>query len=212
MEESAKAFAGSWDVLQASLPNGKTGYTGRIDIKRNRDAFDLDWDITDGRYFGLGLPVNSHLIVGCGEHRAGLALSLFLVQPDVQVLIQCCTPEMQGALGSGKFTSSFGGSFVGEHEVIQYLPDGAFDGQWSVEIQRAGQIFEITWRKRDVVHFTGLGLGLESGLAVCRYPDLRQLALLDYVLDPKDGDHLSASWALGGFTSLGTETLKRRRD
>lgn len=209
MEESAYKFVGSSDVLEATLPNGKTGYTGRIEIKRNRNIFDLEWDISDGRYYGLGLPVNSHLIVACGEHCAGLALSIFLVQPDSRVTFRSCTPDMRGDVGSGKFLSPFNGSFEGNHEIIQYLPDGSFDGQWSLDIRQSGQTYEIAWHKRDVVHFTGLGLEPDNGLAVCRYPELPQLALLDYVLDPDDVDRLSASWALGGFTSLGAELLKR---
>jgi hypothetical protein len=32
---------------------------------------------------------------------------------------------------------------------------------------------------------------------------------LDYVLDPQDPGSLLATWALGGFASLGTEKLKR---
>ena len=51
---------------------------------------------------------------------------------------------------------------------------------------------------------------MAHGLVVGWYPDLRQLALLDYTADPEDHNRLLASWVLGGFTSLGTETLKRK--
>src|SRR5215510_5562442 len=103
MEISADAFAGSWDVLEATLPNGQLSYTGTIDIKRNRSVFDLDWDITAGRYVGIGLPINSHLFVSCGEQRAGLGVALFYVRPDSGLAIQWSTPEMQGAIGGGAF-------------------------------------------------------------------------------------------------------------
>ena len=210
MENSANEFAGSWEVLEATLPNGQFAYTGTIDIKENRSVFKLDWEITAGRYVGIGLPIKSHLFVSCGEQRAGLGVALFHVRPNSDVAIQWCTPEMQGGIGGGAFTSRFNRDFEGEHELAQYFPDGSLHGTWTVVIKKTGSIFEILWRKGEAIHFRGLGLQMASGLAVSWYPDTRQLALLDYVFDPLDSDCLLATWALGGFTSLGTEKLKRK--
>jgi hypothetical protein len=209
MEKLTSKFAGVWKILEATYPNGQSAYTGTIEIKRNRSTFDLDWDITAGRYVGIGLPINSHLFVSCGEHRAGLGISLYQIQSESEVAIQWSTPEMQGAIGGGAFTSRFNGVFEGEHELAQYLPDGSLHGIWAVAIQKTGSIFEIVWRRGEAIHFRGLGLEMASGLAVSWYPDTRQLAFLDYVLDSANSDTLLATWALGGFTSLGTERLKR---
>jgi uncharacterized protein len=209
IENSAITFAGAWDVVESTLPNGQFAYTGIINVKRNDSAFSLDWDITAGRYVGIGIPFNSHLYVSCGEQRAGLGIALFQVRSDTEVSIQWSTPELQGAIGGGAFTSQFNGTFEGEHELIQYFPDGALHGSWTVKIEKTGSIFEIIWRKGETIHFSGLGLEMSNGLAVSWYPDIRQLALLDYILDPQDGDYLLGTWALGGFTSLGTEKLKR---
>jgi hypothetical protein len=210
MEKSATTFAGAWDVVEAILPNGQFAYTGIISVKRNHSAFALDWDITAGRYVGIGLPANSHLYVSCGEQQAGLGIALFQVRPDAEVSIQWSAPELQGAIGSGAFTSRFDGAFEGEHELAQCFPDGTLHGSWTVRIEKTGSIFEIIWRKGEAIHFRGLGLETGDGLAVGWYPDIRQLALLDYILDPEDSDSLSGIWALGGFASLGTEKLKRK--
>jgi uncharacterized protein len=206
----AAGFAGSWDVLEAILPNGQFGYTGLIDIKRNGSVYNLDWDITAGRYVGIGISANSHLYVSCGEQRAGLGVGVFQLGAGCEVSIQWSTPELQGAIGSGMFTSTFNGTFEGEHELDQRFPDGSLYGTWTVDIQKTESIFEIAWRKGDEVHFRGLGLEMENGLAVSWYPDTRQLAFLDYTLDPDDAECLLATWALGGFTSLGSEKLKRK--
>ncbi len=210
MEKLASDFAGSWDVLEATLPNGQFAYTGTIDIKQNRSAFDLDWDITAGRYVGIGLSINSHLFVSCGEQRAGLGIALYHVRSDREVSIQWSTPEMQGVIGGGAFTSRFNGAFEGEHELAQYFPDGSLQGKWTAVIKKTNNIFEIVWRRGAAIHFRGLGLVMASGLAVSWYPDTQQLAFLDYIIDPMDSDSLLATWALGGFTSLGTERLKRK--
>jgi hypothetical protein len=210
MENLASPFAGAWDVADSTLPDGRFAYTGIINIKRNGSAFDLDWDITAGRYVGIGLPANSHLYVSCGEQRAGLGIALFHVRSGNEVSIRWSTPELQGAIGDGAFTSQFNGAFEGEHELAQYFPDGTLHGSWTIRIEKTGSIFEIIWLKGENIHFSGLGLETADGLAVSWYPDIRQLALLDYILDPEDRDCLSSTWALGGFTSLGTEKLKRK--
>ena len=155
------------------------------------------------------MPLDNHVFVSCGEQRAGLGIALFQVQPDSQVLIQWNTPELQGTIGRGEFLSRFTGSFEGDHRLKYHLPDGSLHGEWNVKIQRTGSLFEIIWRKGDAVHFTGLGLATANDLAVSWYPDLHQLAFLDYVLDPDNKDHIEATWVLGGFSTLGTETLKR---
>lgn len=210
LENSATIFTGAWDVSEATLPDGQCAYTGIISINRNMSAFDLDWDITAGRYVGIGLSIDSHLYVSCGEQRAGLGIAIFHVRSGAQVSIQWSAPELQGAIGEGAFTSQFNGVFEGEHELAQYFPDRTLHGSWTVKIEKTGGIFEIFWRKGENIHLRGLGLETANGLAVGWYPDTRQLALLDYVPDPEDPDRLSAIWALGGFTSLGTEKLKRR--
>jgi hypothetical protein len=201
---------GSWDVLEASLPNGDNAYRGTIKIKQQRDIFDFEWLITAGEYVGIGLALDTHVLVSCGEQRAGLGIALYQIQPDFSVLVQWSAAELQGFTGQGKFTSKFNGSFEGEHELTQYLPDGAWYGSWTVNIQKSGRLFEVIWRKGKAIHFTGLGFAIPNGLAVGWYPDISQLAFLDYSLDPDNPDQLLAVWALGGFTALGVETLKRK--
>jgi len=49
---------------------------------------------------------------------------------------------------------------------------------------------------------------MKQGLAVGFIPDVKQLAFMDYKIDSQDTSNLDAVWALGGFTSLGTEILK----
>jgi hypothetical protein len=202
-------FEGTWTVAEATLPNGDFAYTGTVTIQRTVTIFMLDWDITAGKYAGLGLPLAGHLFVSCGEQLAGLGLALYQLQREANVSIQWCTVGMSGAVGSGVFTTPWPGTFEGSHQIVQYLPNGQLYGEWSLSIQKTDQIYELTWRKGDVIHFTGLGLDTPNGLAAACYPDVKQLALLDYLPDPHDPRHLTAVWTLGGYTALGTETLTR---
>jgi hypothetical protein len=208
MEKSVNSFAGVWDVVESTLPDGQIAYTGTIEIKQNGSVFDLDWDLTAGRYVGIGLQLGSHLYVGCGEQRAGLGIAIFQARSGNQVSIQWSTPELQGAVGGGAFISQLNGGIEGRHELAQHLPDGSLSGMWTVEIQKTDSIYQIVWRKGESIHFRGLGIEMANGLAVGWYPDTRQLAVLDYILDTEDS--LSSIWALGGYTSLGTEKLKRK--
>jgi hypothetical protein len=205
----ADAFNGKWNVLESRLPDGKPAYTGGIEIRRKGETYDLEWVISAGRYVGIGLAVGEHLLVSCGEQRAGLGIAHYPLQPGGEVSIRWSTPELQGETGSGRFTSPYGGSFEGEHEALQYLPDGSRYGTWTIAIRKTGSLYEVKWRKGEAVHFAGLGFEVAGGLAVGWYPDVHQLAFLDYMPDPQDANRLSASWALGGYTSLGTEVIER---
>jgi hypothetical protein len=206
---TASPFEGTWDVTHATLPDGQFAYTGRISVQQNAAAFHLTWDISAGRYVGLGLVQDDHLFVSCGEQFAGLGIALYSCMPESAPAILWSTAELAGSVGTGIFTTPWSGSFEGEHEVMQYLPNGQIYAQWTVAIRKVDTIYTLSWRKGDTIHFKGLGLPTPQGLAAGWYPDVSQLAFLDYRTVPQHRDQLHAVWALGGFTTLGTETLTR---
>jgi hypothetical protein len=207
---ASSSFEGRWKITEATLPNGDPGYTGTITIQRLADMFILEWDITAGKYVGLGLRLDEHLFVSCGEQYAGLGLALYQPQPDAQVSIRWCNAEMLGSIGTGNFKAAWQGTFEGNHQLVQYLPDGRLYGEWDLSIQKAGRIYELTWRKGVSIHLKGMGLDTPRGFAAGWYTDFKQLAVLDYRTDPDDAQQLKAVWALGGYTGLGIETLVRQ--
>ena len=80
IEQSSVSLAGRWQVVHATLPNGAVAYTGTIAFQQAGATFKLGWDITAGRYIGVGLMHASHLYVSCGEHAHGLVLQSHLVE------------------------------------------------------------------------------------------------------------------------------------
>jgi hypothetical protein len=206
---SKDQFTGSWQVLEATLPNGKPGYAGSIEIRRQGSAYDLVWSISDGSYVGIGLERGGNLLVACGPQRAGLGLAFF--RPDgEQVQVDWIVPELQGAIGTGELSLPWRGSFEGVHQLRQLLPDGSDHGRFTVELKSVGEVFEIFWTHGEAVHFRGVGFAAAGGLVAAWYPDPGQLALLDYAAPDGDSDVLEGRWALGGFPMLATEKLKRR--
>jgi hypothetical protein len=203
------SFVGSWDVSHATLPDGTFAYTGRITIERHAATFMLDWDISAGRYVGLGIALGDRLYVSCGEQLAGLGLALFTRRPDATVVVEWSAPELAGAVGTGVLNAPGPASLEGDHSLALHLPDGHKYGEWTLSIRRVDAIYELAWRKGDATHFRGLGLDTPQGLAAGWYPDLAQFAFLDYRGDPHDPHQLHAVWALGGYTTLGSETLTR---
>jgi hypothetical protein len=201
-------FAGSWQVTEATLPNGKPGYTGSIEIRRFGAAYGLEWSISDGSYVGVGCERSGNLLVACGPQRAGLGLAFFLPEGD-RVRIFWTVPELQGALGQGELVSPWRGSFAGAHQLRQLLPDGSEHGRFTAEMKPLGEVFEIRWSHGGDLHFRGLGFAAAGGLAAAWYPDPGQLALLDYAASKEAPDTLEGRWALGGFPDLATEKLKR---
>ncbi|MCG8349856.1 MAG: hypothetical protein MI924_18985 [Chloroflexales bacterium] len=184
------AFAGTWDVVEAILPDGVAAYTGTITIAHMPPSFVLDWDITAGRYVGIGLAI-------------------YKPTSDGHVAIRWCSGERPDQVGTGRFASAWTGAFTGEHTMVYYLPDGRIYGEWTLVVRQTGQTYDVLWQKADQVHFRGIGLATPHGLAVGWYPDRAQLAFLDYQPVDRAAQQLTAVWALGTQTTLGTEHLSR---
>jgi hypothetical protein len=202
-------YEGAWDVRNAVLPDGSFAYSGTIRIAPEGQTWLLDWDISAGRYVGVGVAVGDHLLVGCAENYSGLGIALIEPQADRSVAVAWATAELGGQIGGGRFLAPWGGDWQGEHDLVQTLPGGREHGAWRLSIERVGAIYELAWRRGDATHYRGLGLATSRGLAVAWYLDIPQLALLDYAHPEGDLDQLGAVWALGGFHALGTETLAR---
>jgi hypothetical protein len=156
------------------------------------------------------LLLGERLVVSCGPQRAGLGLILFEVHGDA-VTAEWTVPELRGAIGGGIWVSPWEGSFEGNHRLVQQLPDGTPHGDWMLDVRRSGEVFEVEWRVGDAVHFRGLGFEVDGALAVGFYPDLGQLAVLDYAPEAGNPDLIEGRWALGGFATLATERLRRLR-
>jgi hypothetical protein len=206
---ASSPFEGSWDVTHATLPNGEFAYTGRIRIQQSAATFQLVWDISAGNYVGIGLVHDDHLFVSCGEQYAGLGVALYTHRSESTPTIQWSTAELAGSVGTGTFATPWSGTFEGDHHLVQYLPNGQIYGEWTLSIHKVDAIYQLSWRKGDTIHFKGLGLATPQGLAIGWYPDVSQIAFLDYRTDPHHPQRLHAIWALGGYTTLGTETLTR---
>jgi len=203
------SFEGTWVVTHATLPNGTFAYTGRIHILQTAATFQLTWDITAGRYVGIGFAQDEHLFVSCGEQLAGLGIALFVCNPQSAPSIWWSNPELSGSVGTGKFTTPWSGTFEGEHQLLQYLPDGQLYAEWSVTIDQVDGVYSLSWRKGTTIHFKGRGFATSQGLVVGWYPDSAQFAFLNYWTDPHDSQQLHATWLLGDDTRLGSETLTR---
>jgi hypothetical protein len=206
---TSSPFEGMWHVTHATLPNGEFAYTGRISVQQSAASFHLTWDISAGRYVGIGLVHDDHLFVSCGEQYAGLGIALYVCHPESTPTIQWSTAELAGSVGTGTFTTPWSGSFEGENQLVQYLPCGQIYAEWILAIDKVDEIYTLSWRKGDTIHFKGLGLATSQGLAAGWYPDVSQIALLDYRTEAHPPHQLQAIWALGGYTTLGSETLTR---
>lgn len=200
-------------MANATLPDGRFAYDGSISIARQNDAYALNWDISAGLYVGVGLRVSDgkteHLIVACGEHFAGLGVGVFQTD-DAHggYNLRWTSAELAGAVGGGRLVPGDDArAFDGVYQLIQRLPGGKLYGEWALVAQRDNAVFDVSWHRSRAQHWRGLGLPLANGLAVAWYPDVAQLAFLDYSIGPSR--ELIATWALGGFNTLGTERLVR---
>jgi hypothetical protein len=177
---------GRWRIVGATVPDGTPGYTGVLDISPRGETYRLEWDVTAGRYVGIGLLEDDHLLVACGRAWEGLRVASVRALAD-------------GAL---RVRWSEGGDVA--EEVAER--DGL-----ALALTRDGDVYEATWRPGGAEEDIGIGFDVPGGVVAGWSAALAELAVLDYVLDPADHDRLSARWALGGSTSLATESLERGR-
>ncbi len=190
-------------VLNATLPNGTFAYTGKIHFQRVLDTWSLDWEISAGQYVGLGILRGSHLYVSCGLQRAGLGI--LLMEKD-QILWS--NPEMAGVLGTGEVLSRSSEGNLITAQIKLLLPNQKDYADWTLELKRNGATHIAQFSYMGVGAFQGLALPIADGFVIGWYSDLSQLALLDYFADNQNQDRLLANWALGSFSTLGTEVLE----
>ena len=201
-------FAGLWRVEHATLPNGDVAYTGTIDIQAAGDVFRLAWDISAGSYVGIGMRYRDRLYVSCGEHFENLGIALYTLDAGGSLSGRWSTAELNGAIGSATPAGPPTGKLIGTHIVQHVGPGGQPGPVFELSIAQHDQIYELSWSS-DAGQLTGLGLAIDGGVAAGWYPDLSQLAFLDYWCMDGARDRLHALWALGGYTTLGTERLTR---
>jgi hypothetical protein len=200
-------FAGLWRVEHATLPDGSFAYTGTIETRAVGETFSLDWDISAGRYVGIGIPHRGHLLISCGETFAGLGIALYYLDDSGRATGRWSAPELSGAVGRARLVSRWAGTFEGEHRIAHTHPVTGEEMLFDVRVTRNNAIYVVTWSAGEL-ELAGLGIPTDGGVALGWYPDLTQLAFLDYALDPGAGG-IDAVWALGGYTTLGTERLVR---
>ena len=145
----------------------------------------------------------------CPSAAVVLGIAVYTPGPDQIVGVRWTTPDLEGEVGTGTFTSAWTGTWEGTHRVTHQSGDRHARGASTLHISRTNQVYELTWQASDGTTCTGLGIATPDGLAAGWYPDVRQLALMDYVLAPQDNHRLNARWALGGYSMLGSEMLRR---
>jgi hypothetical protein len=203
--DETPSFAGVWRVAHATLPDGTFAYTGTIETGTVGETFVLNWDISAGRYVGLGIPHRGHLLIACGETFDGLGIALYSLDEGGHATGRWSIAELGGAIGQARFVSQWTGTFEGEHQVVHTHPVTGAETLFDLRVTRNNAIYEVTWSAGEL-ELAGLGIPTDGGVALGWYPDLIQLAFLDYALSP-DGRAIEAVWALGGYTTLGTERL-----
>jgi len=187
------SLVGDWEV-EATVPGGGS-YTGRVTARRRGAVVELEWDITAGRYVGVGLEAAGAWYVACGEAWEGLGLALVRVDGTVrwspapergEVATTTLEPCGERHWKAGPVTA----------------PDFPFV---SIALDGPSHLYEAELRGGPVAR--GLALPFAGGHALAWYPRLDQTVILRYTPGREPGT-LEAVWGLGGHQQLAAETLR----
>jgi hypothetical protein len=180
--------------VEATVPGGGT-YSGTVAGRAAGDAVELEWDITAGRYVGVGLEVAGAWYVACGEDWEGLGLALVRVDGGVR---WCPAPD-RGTVGMTALLSNG----VRRWEAGAGTAPGIPFAGLSLAGGRGLQEAQLCGRSAA----RGLALPFPGGHAVAWYPRFAQTAILRYAAGREPGT-IEAVWGLGGHRSLAAETLR----
>lgn len=186
-------LVGEWEV-EATVPGGGS-YTGRVFGRPVGDTVELEWDITSGRYVGLGLEVRGAWYVACGADWAGLGLALVRVDGTVR---WCPAPET-GEVGVSRLVPSGVRRWEAGPGTAPGFPFSAVSLAGSRYLREAELLGGPAGR--------GLALPFPGGHAVAWYPRFDQTVILRYAAGREEGT-LEAVWGLGGHRTLAAETLR----
>jgi hypothetical protein len=216
---TSNPFEGYWKVAEATLPNGKHAYSGKVTVQKIKDTPLMVWETTAGDYVGIGTHAGGKLYVAVGEHYAGLGVAIATPSEDGGAYtLSWSSCELDGVLGSGRMVRLTDPDpdkpFAGHYHMMLRLPNRRLLAEWYVLIDQHGAVYQMAFVQQrlesKLAHTAGLALPCDGGFALCWYPDMSQLAFMEYEI--KHPDELRAVWALGSQDALGTERLTRMRE
>jgi len=188
---------GDW-LVEATVPGGGT-YTGTIAAREVGETVELAWDITAGRYFGIGLAERGAWYVACGEDGEGLGLALVGGRGGLR-----WTPAPErGAVGASRLVPARVPSGELRWEAGPAADAGfPFTG---LALEGAGEVRTAGLVGGPVA--CGLALPTAVGWAVAWYPRFDQTVILRYLPGREPGTWV-ALWALGGRPEPAVELLR----
>ncbi|MBN2113281.1 MAG: hypothetical protein JW785_04045 [Acidimicrobiia bacterium] len=193
MSEGGFSLVGEWEV-EATVPGGGS-YSGLVTARPVGAAVELEWDITAGRYVGLGLGAAGVWFVACGEDWEGLGLALVRVDGSVR----WCPARQRGEVAATILEPSGARHWKAGPGTA---PDFPFA---SIALNGARYLCEAELQGGPVAR--GLALPFPGGHALAWHPRFDQTVILRYAPGREPGT-LEAVWGLGGNKQLAAETLR----
>lgn len=187
------SLVGDWEV-EATVPGGGC-YTGRVAARPVGAVVEVEWDITAGRYVGLGLAVGEAWYVACGEDWQGLGLALLRVDGRVR-----WSPAPERGLATATTLTPVGA----EHWKAGPATAPGFPFA-SIVLGGSPYLRQAELQGGPVAR--GLALPFPGGHALAWYPRFDQTVILRYA-PGRDPGTLEAVWGLGGYEALAAETLR----
>jgi hypothetical protein len=189
---------GAWAV-ESTVPGGGR-YRGTITARRVGDTVEMEWDITAGRYVGVGLPLEDTWYVACGEDWDSLGLALIAADGAID-----WTPAPdRGSVRTTELASPSGrpGPWRAGPATDPAFPFA------EIRLEERGELLGAFLTTEGGRSSTGLALRSAKGFAVAWYRRPDQVVILRYTAGEAP-DTLEGVWGLGSHPDPAAETLHR---
>lgn len=198
---------GKWSIAKGRLVDG-TPYSGKVDIRKRRDVFQVDWDTDSGKYSGVGiLNTQGKLVVGWGQ-GGNYGVVSYKVTDDGRTLKGPWTfSAAEGQTGTETAVQSSASGQSRVYDTIGTQPGSGSGYKAKLTVTQRGDVYLLRW-KSGAETYSGVGVRDGDSLDV-GWGYGKQLGVVRYEFGG-DGKGAAGMWAIPASENTGTEDLRRR--
>lgn len=198
------AQEGTWKIIKGqNLDNAS--YTGKVNIEKTGNTYDLLWETSVGNSKGIGLLYDNDLYVGFGSDQFGYGVVVYDIKSDGTLDGKWAGNNMGGTIGSEKITSSTAKDLDGTYTIQGTYPNSkSYTG--SISIKKTGTTYQCEWSVGTVT-YKGVGLVENNRFVVGYGVTGNTYGIVKYTLSKNKANGI---WTFANAANTGVENIEKQ--